>query len=893
MTGDTWFGARADFNGGLKLNGVISGGYTFIMVGPGLITLGAANTWSGDTHIDGGVLRLAHTNALPNINLILGGNYTTSGGILELGTGNFSRSLGTGLNEVRFWGSGGFSAFGGDRTVTLGSGTLTWGADNFVPTGSALLLSSRYADSKVTLVNAVDLGSLQREVRAERGKNANAYGELSGKLSGDGSLLKTGPGLLHITNSANDYKGWTQIKEGALRGTVPTNSLIVLDGGVLGLDSNSTFTRGLGSNGDQIRWFGSGGFAAYGGNRIVNIGNSGATLTWGVGDFVDNDQELLFGHYTANGTVLWDNTLALGNGTRTIRVERGSNANLAVVEFRKAISGTGILNLVGTGRIDFTANNSALTLSTINIYGAELRLHGPSNRGKINASATTFNLRYGGTLTIGNRQQVGTESDRIHNDSEIRFATGSFFYKDYPGGAFNFEKVGVMEFLSGSNLIDVDYLAKGGVSLHVESFSRDTDSRATLDYRRPYFNQSGKVNFKLTHAVSGHAVNGIIPWAVQTTFDTGAEDWLTPTTESFAGPYPSIGAFTAYHTAGESGWAAAHNVRATGTVNLSDNRDINSLKLQGTLNLITHSLTLSSGGLLVTGNRTINGGTGSTITTGYDENNLRRPLYIHNSGQLTIDGSVALTGGMDVVKTRGGTLIFNSSGTHSIGSLYIHQGMLRLASGQIHTTGRVYVGDGAGWDVLDLAHDSTNLLSPNSKVTLRGSPITPTDGVWAGGEMAILRLRGNTKQALYNLHIENRGMIDFEGGETWAPNILYLDTLTFGVTAEYLSMGLGDARLFLKNWYEFEDYLLVRKNQFNSSVLSKILFEGYEDFQVLNVDYNWDYWEIKPFNSMQASPEPETYGAILGAMGLGLWAWRRWKNGRSAKTDATNQSTRQ
>jgi len=120
LIGHTYFGARGDV-GGLHLSGKITSnsssnwpnGYWFVKVGPGLVALSNPNNAWLRTYIYGGVLRITNNNALPAGNLILGG-----GGILELGSGNFSRSLGTGSNQVR-WSSfgGGFSAYGANREV--------------------------------------------------------------------------------------------------------------------------------------------------------------------------------------------------------------------------------------------------------------------------------------------------------------------------------------------------------------------------------------------------------------------------------------------------------------------------------------------------------------------------------------------------------------------------------------------------------------------------------------------------------------------------------------------------------------------------------------------------------------------------------------------------------
>jgi len=721
---ETFFGARGDRKGGLFLTNQVLGAATgdigpFVKVGPGLIVLAKnTNSWVKETILRAGVLRLDTSGALPSTsNLVFeGGKF---GGILELGYGkDFNYNLGTGGGAMRWTGDGGFSAFGGARSVTINGGTLTWGSTaNFLGDGHALLLSSRYADAVIDFKNAINLNGGAREVRVERGEDA-AHAILSGALSGAGGLVKTGDGLLRLSNLDNSYTGATRIEAGALRGA-PSNmsSNIVLAGGVLGLDGN--FTRGLGGSGSQIQWLGSGGFAAYEGDRSVNIGGSGATLTWGNGDFVGNGQELRFGHHTANRTVLWDNALALGSGERTIRIEGSQQITGAVVNFRQAISGTGTLNLLGNGRIDLTANNSTLS-GAINIYGAELRLHGTGKLDKVNA----FDIRHGAALVLDNSsgssssrlKQTVTDSDSgtTTPGADITLAAGTLQLD--AGGLVVSEKLGNLTLEDGANAIALDR-TNNSVELHIEELlhavddpngNGKIDSLATLDISGSLADSSQR-SIKLKKNASGYGINDviggvkIIPWA------TNGDGWLTPGDDG-SGSYYLKRATT--NLLDQGNWLPIHNVEYGGfTATLSQSRVINSLTFSGGLNLNGYALTINSGGLMIRGDRTISGGTGSTITTASN-----RLLYIHNNGATTLGGNVALTGGMDVVKTRAGRLVFNSSGNHQIGNLYIHQGTVELrGSGTLQVRDRIVIGDGAGNDTL--------ILPGN-----RWDPITKTGG---------------------------------------------------------------------------------------------------------------------------------------------------------------------
>jgi len=884
------FGARGDRSGGLDLsNQILGDNVSFFKLGPGLIILSndrlrsEANYWDKETTLADGVLRLGSSGALPQAS-----NLVIRGGILELGHDDFSRELGTGANQLRWTADGGFSAHGANRSVTINiyGNTLTW-ADTqyFLGSSSVLHLSSRYADHAITFTNAINLNGALREVRVERGEDA-AHAVLDGNLSSTGGgLIKTGAGLLRLRGGSNSYTGATVIRDGVLR--VPdvagrglglhNGTNIELEGGILGLNYNGTnFIRSLGIGGNQIRWTGSGGFAAYNGGEVrVQLGSSNQTVNWGAGHFVGNGDELRFGHYSANGTIVWENPIALGNGSRTIRIERGQQAG-ADVELRSAMTGglTSHLFLVGNGRIDITRGSWNMVSNSVQIYGAELRVHGPGFLSAVNR----FDIRYGGTLALENTTSIYSHS-RIGSTVGITLAAGNLHLSTQAVSIS--QRAGNLTLDSGANTIALSRDTSRSLSteLYVERLLRNTAELATLHIEGDL--SDSLLRFRLNQSASSHASptgsTGIIPWG------TNADTWLIAHSASNTEHY--LKPLVTYYELGQSGWAAAHNVRAdSATTTLSENRTINSLILDGDLALGDQMLILNSGGLMITGNRTIDGTTNTsgmlttigTITTAA----ANRPLYIHNSGSLTFDGNARLSGNMDVVKTRTGSLILNSDALHQIGSLYIHQGTIDLRDGTISigpgNEQRIYIGDGAGTDRLILPGNRWDPLVKTGggrpSITLRGTPYDPR-GPEYGGDQAILQLGGNTKQHLANLRIENQGTIDFRGGEVGQANILWIDSLTFNNDG---------ARLFVRNWYDFEDMLLIHRFGFHTDLLRQIVFEGYP--QVTYKDYDQDYFQIIPAGYVTPTPEPSTYGAILGAVGLGLVVWKRKRrHGTSTK----------
>lgn len=247
-------------------------------------------------------------------NLVLNG-----GGVLELATGDLTRNVASGptAGALQWRGDGGFSAYGGDRTVNLSAGaTLNWGVTaGFVPHNNALVLSSAYADSTLDFQNPLYLGNQQRVVRIGDG-TATIDARLSGLLSGGfgGGLIKEGAGTLELTGT-NTYVGDTWVRTGTLLVNGDQSAGI----GTIVVDPGATF----GGSGTL------GGLTTIAG--VHNPGNSPGLQTF-AGDLT----------YTAGATVNWElaaSTLA-GRGTSYDAVDlTGAGSDLT-------FAGATTLNLV-------------------------------------------------------------------------------------------------------------------------------------------------------------------------------------------------------------------------------------------------------------------------------------------------------------------------------------------------------------------------------------------------------------------------------------------------------------------------------------------------------------------------------------------------------------------
>ncbi len=261
---------------------------SLVKSGTGTQALGGTNAYTGNTTLNGGLLKLNSANALPGGIGATGGTSAllfNGGGVIGL-TGDFNRAI-QGLTPAADkvgWtngGKGGFAAFGGDRSVNFGgtAAPITWIPNNGI-LGSVFILGHSSADSKVTVVNPIDLGGFPRTVLVNDG-SAAVDGEFSGVISGGGQLNKDGAGTLDLTAN-NTYGAATNVLAGTLRikglHTGSNNSLTVSGGATLILDATGQLAFAPTTNGVSNKITGAG-TATLNGTLFFKLG--GADLTNG------------------------------------------------------------------------------------------------------------------------------------------------------------------------------------------------------------------------------------------------------------------------------------------------------------------------------------------------------------------------------------------------------------------------------------------------------------------------------------------------------------------------------------------------------------------------------------------------------------------------------------
>ncbi len=384
----------------LTLSGVATGTGALRKEGAGTLILSGANTYSGGTIANAGILRAGATNVfgtgaaavnagatlqLANFNNSVG--YLTGAGTVDLGSATLT--LNSGANVPFFTGTitgtGGITRTGGltqafsgcNNTYTgatqLAAGRLT--VDCLANGGQASAIgASSAAASNLAIGGGAELVYTGSSINIDRGATIwggdgtiNVFSApttlgMSGQITGGGRLRKAGAGVL-VLSGANNYSLGT-----------------VVDGGILRAGSTSAFGAG--------------------GMFMQNV--AGATL-----DLANNNNSVL--NLQGGGALGGDVTL----GSATLTITNGSN-----VTYAGAISGTGGLIKNGAAAQVLSGCNSSYSGSTT-INGGGLLVNcltdGGSNSSLGASSAAAGNLVING----GYLQYVGTG-----NSTDRQFTLG-------------------------------------------------------------------------------------------------------------------------------------------------------------------------------------------------------------------------------------------------------------------------------------------------------------------------------------------------------------------------------------------------------------------------------------------------------------------------------------
>lgn len=201
---------------------VLTGSGNLVKNGTGRVSIGGLNTgFTGTVTINGGVLQMTN-----HVNGLGAGNVTLNGGVLSIYRSvTYTRSLGTGDNEVQILGGNSGFAGAGTSGPTINLGTsVQWGSAYFNPAKFVLGDEGTHNAGVTTFSSAIDLNGAERTILVPAGLSANRNrSTISGRIynsTGMGNLVKEGVGILTLTynySAANPgWNGSTTVNEGVL-----------------------------------------------------------------------------------------------------------------------------------------------------------------------------------------------------------------------------------------------------------------------------------------------------------------------------------------------------------------------------------------------------------------------------------------------------------------------------------------------------------------------------------------------------------------------------------------------------------------------------------------------------------------------------------------------------
>ncbi len=677
-----------------------SGGLT--KAGTGTLTLTAANTYSGATTLQGGVVNFASLS-----NLGTGGSIVFNGGGLQYAAGNTvdistraltfnagGGTIDTSSNNITLANAIGNSGAGG--LTKAGTGTLTLTAGNSytgstvvgagvmnIQNGSALGTGS----AGVTVSNAATL-QLQGGITVT-GKSLSIAGE------GVGSA-----GALQSVSGNNTWSGDMAVNTAAQARIESTAGTLTLDGTttLTGTSANGLIFQGAGTivvngkitgNGKVTR-----GGTPGGGTLSLNGANDytgGTLITRDSYINIGNDSAFGTGAVGVNATGVY---LSATGGTRTL----ANNFSLGAT----GTTFTGSNNITING--SFTGYSSSSRISNTMGSGTTLTLAGNVYLTSADNSRT---LTFGSSTTNGSAGTTILISGNIANNSSANTLASNL-------GASG----GGTVILSGSNTYTgTTQLGNGagetGGILQVGNGGTAGNLGAgavTLNAGTLVFKRSDEMT--VANAISG--AGGVTQSGAGKTILSGSNNYTGQTTVESGTLQINSASAAGTGTITQTGSNSTLEINTTGTV-------ANAMSIYNIKTLQT--VTLS-------GNKTLNNAT-----------------YDVASGTITTDsGNLTGTGG--VTKQGAGTLILTGNNGYT-GAVAVNEGLLDLNSatgGAAASAGTVSVASGA-----TLLVSQSNQVNNAAAVTLSGGTIQRGSGV---------------SEVFGNLNLTTGSFLDFGTGAT-------------------------------------------------------------------------------------------------------------------------------
>ncbi len=716
--------------GGGAFGAVIAGpssSLTLLAGNTGTLTLANINTYGGGTTIQGGILQLGISNALPTATALVLPT-ATPGSAFDLN--NFNQTIA--------------SLTGGDATggnVTTGNGV-----------GGTLTL------------------------------NGNVAGAYNGSISGNGSLTlsASATGTLQL-GGINTYSGATTVNGGVLQagiasafspnsgvvlgasGTLDLNNLpqqiASLSGSGSVIDTGGTGAGALTISGTATTTF-SGSLAMAGGLTLGSTNTGSLTLSNPVGNTYGSAATVTA---ISGGTLLVTNTSGSATGSGTVTVAAGATlGGSGLIVPNTGTTAGNTVNIAGviapsatpgganTLTIGSAANNATVTVTGtenffVTAFGASGVTLGVSTPGSTQSLLTVL-----GSLTLtGSTVNVNTTLAAPSQPYSWEIATASTL-------------TGMPSTIS----------VAGGFAGYASSFTlTEQGDNLYLNYTPPYI-WAGNSNPSAAWNVGTNWLSGSVPGAgnIANFINT-----VTSTTVTLGGVFnigtirfdtPNVSAHTlgsAPHTGDAFLFDSGGGVTVTSAVtNLQTfNADLQS---QGPLNISNSG----SGGLTFNGNLTSPGGAGLLTFSGAN------PASVTTYNGNITSGAVGLT------QAGAGAVILAGTNTYT-GLTMVNSGALTISGNEAGVAGGITVSPGATLNVNNNNALGTGVLTLSSGAILGSTAASPiTAGLASGITMNSFVFNGVATPLAFSspvtmggdvvVTINGAGSLTFSGTVSGAPN---------------------------------------------------------------------------------------------------------------------------
>jgi fibronectin-binding autotransporter adhesin len=670
-----------------------------LTIASGLVVLNGSNTYSGQTILQGGVLR-----ATDGVGLPANSNLNFAGGVLET-SGLFNRFVGTDSNRVQWTGSGGFAAIGGPLTVSLSNNApLVWAAGSFVPNNAALLFGDATATDAVTFTNSIDLNGGIRAIDVRANADNSDIAILTGSLY-DGGLTVNGDGSTGrlILTGTSTFTGATTIGGGTLylmgNGSIAQSGHVFANGE---LDISGTNTGAH--------------LVSLGGSGLVTLGARTLTLT--------NASD------TFGGVIQGTGGVTVTGGTQTLG---GLNTYTGATQI-----GTGAtLALTGTGSIATSASVAANGIFDISASSGGVLIATLSGNGHVQLGANTLALTNAASTFAG--VIGGTGGFALDSGTETLTGVNTYTGLTTINPATTLILSGAGSIATSANVVDNGIFDISPTTTGASIVTLSGNGQVSL----------GAEPLTLTNASTTFA--GVIGGTGSLTVAGGSEQFTgqnTFTGQAVINPSATLA------LSGSGGIAGAARVVDNGRLDITQTTagaSITSLNGTGVVELGTQTLGMTNGhdvfagSIHGTGGIDVTGGTqtltGTNTYTGTTTVGTAGILALSGTGSIATSTEVADNGQLDISATTNGAAITTLSGTGLV-TLGAQPLTLTAAAdhfdGTIAGTGNLHVA--AGTEQLTGTNTYTGIttVDPNATLGLAGTgSIATSAGVVNNGTFDI------------------------------------------------------------------------------------------------------------------------------------------------------------